>query len=96
MYQQHIRIKQPDITGIPPSSNTTTSKDATGKGDNWSRWRRWHQEEFDFSEVQEEAREEAPKDKEWITKERKDRVQRTHAGEKTKARLTKDKNETLS
>jgi hypothetical protein len=45
--------------------------------------------------VQEEAREEAPKDKEWITKERKDRVQRTDAEEKTKARLTKDKNETL-
>jgi hypothetical protein len=46
-------------------------------------------EEFDFSEVQEET----PKDEEWITKERKDRDQRTDAREKTKARLTRNKKE---
>jgi len=46
-------------------------------------------DEFDFSKVQEEA----TKDEEWITKERKDRDQRNNAREKTRARLTKDKKE---
>jgi hypothetical protein len=45
--------------------------------------------EFDSIEVQEEA----PKDEEWITKERKDGDRRTNARDKTKARLTKDKKE---
>jgi hypothetical protein len=48
------------------------------------------EEEFDFSEVQEKS----TKDKEWITKERKERDQRTNARERTKARLTRDKKET--